>query len=343
MTDRKHTVVTLADGEPRSVGTLGMVWLEDLRVHGYADMTQWNRRSALERFSQWCTDRGVVRVEDVTRSILERYQRWLFYFRQKHNEKPLTLRSQAHQLNTLKQFFRWLTRSNFLPSNPACDLDLPRSETRLPRTILTSVEVEKVLVRPVISTLLGLRDRAIMETLYSTGMRRSELARLAIYDVDVPRGTVFIRQGKNRKDRVVPVGERALKWIAKYLDEARPQLLVPPDQGALFLAHNGKPVAANYLSGMVREYIEDADLGKGGSCHVFRHTAATLMLENGADIRFIQALLGHAELSTTQIYTQVSITKLKEIHAATHPASRDALLAQLDADALEEEEEDQAG
>ena len=130
----------------------------------------------------------------------------------------------------------------------------------------------------------------------------------------------MVRQGKGKKDRMIPIGERALTWVEKYQVEVRPQLTMPDDEGSLFLTHLSQAFTPNRLTQMVREYIDMADIGKRGSCHLFRHTMATLMLENGADVRFIQAMLGHVSLETTQIYTQVSIRKLKDIHTATHPA-----------------------
>jgi integrase/recombinase XerD len=159
-----------------------------------------------------------------------------------------------------------------------------------------------------------------METFYSTGMRRRELSGLKLYDLDVERGTVMVRMGKGKKDRMIPIGSRALAWIDRYVTEVRPTLALQPDDGILFLSNQGDFFSPNRLTQMVREYVAAAEIGKSGACHLFRHTMATLMLEGGADIRFIQQMLGHAELSTTQIYTQVSIRKLKEIHSLTHPA-----------------------
>jgi integrase/recombinase XerD len=138
--------------------------------------------------------------------------------------------------------------------------------------------------------------------------------------VDIERGTVLIRQGKGRKDRLVPIGQRALYWIGRYLAGARLHLVVAPDDGTLFLTRVGEPFNLCWLSRTVARYIDSASIGKRGGCHLFRHTMATLMLEGGADIRYIQAMLGHADLSTTTIYTQVAIRALKAIHAATHPA-----------------------
>jgi integrase/recombinase XerD len=220
----------------------------------------------------------------------------------------------------LKSFFKWLARNNVILYNPASDLELPKLEKRLPRNVMNAAEAESVINQPDTTTPLGVRDRAILETLYSTGVRRMELVGLTLFDLDVSRGTVMVREGKGKKDRMIPIGERALAWIKKYLVDVRPTLVVPPDGGTLFLTVLGEPLSRNRLGELVREYVEKAGIVKKGSCHLFRHTMATLMLENGADIRFIQEMLGHENLSTTQIYTQVSIRKLKEIHTATHPA-----------------------
>ena len=161
----------------------------------------------------------------------------------------------------------------------------------------------------------------MLETLYSTGIRRAELLALQIFDLDTSRGTLLVRQGKGKKDRVVPIGERAL-WIDKYMNEARPSFVFAEDDCTLFLSVTGTPISALWMTAVVRQYADKSGLGKWGACHLFRHTMATLMLENGADIRFIQAMLGHAQLTTTELYTRVSIHKLKEIHSATHPSAK---------------------
>ena len=132
--------------------------------------------------------------------------------------------------------------------------------------------------------------------------------------------TLQIRQGKGRKDRVVPVGKRAIAWLERYLEEVRPQLIIQASESALFLSSYGEAFSPDVLSNKVAKYIKQADIGRQGSCHLFRHTCATHMLEGGADIRFIQQLLGHEKLETTQIYTEVSIKQLQEVHERTHPA-----------------------
>ena len=294
--------------------------LEALRVLNYSEYTVKNRRVHLGFFLAWCHYRGITEPTEVTRPILEHYQRYLFHYRQK-NGNPLSFRSQHTRLVPIRVWFRWLARQHHILHNPASELELPRLEHRLPKSVLSVGEIEQVLAQPDIRDPLGLRDRALMETLYSTGMRRRELANLKVYDLDTERGTVTIRQGKGKKDRMIPIGERAAAWMEKYIREARPKLVVEPDDHTVFLSNAGEPFCLDHLSDLVREHVDAANIGKRGACHMIRHTMATLMLDNGADTRYIQEMLGHADLKTTQIYTQVSIRQLKRIHAATHPGA----------------------
>jgi integrase/recombinase XerD len=324
----------MPDSDPQSFAFLLDKFLEWLAVHNFAADTIRNRREYLKGFIAWAEQRGLAGPREISKPILERYQHFLFHYRKADGE-PLTFRSQLNRLLPIRAWFKWLARYNHILYNPAGDIELPKLEHKLPKHVLTASEAEQVLALPKIDEPLGLRDRAILETLYSTGMRRMELVNLKVYGLDTERGTVTIRQGKNKKDRVIPIGDRALAWIKRYLLEVRPRLLVGDIAGdTLFLTNLGEPFTAHHLTWVVTRYVESAQLGKSGSCHLFRHTMATLMLENGADIRFIQDMLGHADLSTTQIYTQVSIKKLKEIHDQTHPAKveRSADDQHLDAD-----------
>ena len=289
-----------------------------MRVTGYSEDTVRARKTALRRFIVWCEERALRDPKDITKPILERYQRHLFYYR-KVDGRPMTLGTQFGCLAPLKTFFKWLAKENHILYNPASEITLPKLPKHLPRVILSIQEIEAILREAEPSTASGLRDRAMLETLYSTALRRMELPGLALYDVDLTRRLVMVREGKGKRDRVVPIGERAAAWVDKYLQEARPQLLVG-DTESLFLTDYGEPMSPEYVAERVRRYMHFAGVKKPGACHLFRHACATHMLENGADTRFIQALLGHADLGTTQIYTRVSIDKLREIHDATHPA-----------------------
>ncbi len=294
-------------------------YLEALAVRNYSPLTQKNRELDLIAFLKWCQERELYQARDVTRLILESYQRHMYRYRKK-NGKPLGFTTQRGRLVTLKDFFRWLCRENEILHNPASELDMPRGEKRLPKTPLTASEAERVLNVPDLSDPLGVRDRALLELLYSTGIRRMEAVKLRLEDVQFERRVLNVRQGKGKKDRVVPVGGRALSWLEKYLDQVRPELAHSQYEHSLFLSAYGEALAPDYLSRLVIEYIKKSEVGKSGGCHLFRHTCATLMLENGADIRFIQQLLGHAHLGTTEIYTSVSIAQLQRVHELTHPA-----------------------
>jgi integrase/recombinase XerD len=215
-----------------------------------------------------------------------------------------------------------LTRQNHILHNPASELELPRLGRTLPRNILSIEEIERVMVQPDIEEPIGLRDRAILEVLYSTGMRRLEMVGLKLYDLSLDRGLILVRQGKGKKDRYVPIGERGSAWLQKYIREARPELAVEPDDRTVFLTTQGEPFSRDHLTWTVRERIVAAEIGKAGACHLLRHCMATHMHENGADIRFIQQILGHEDIKTTQIYTHVALRAMQQVYAATHPGAR---------------------
>ncbi|MGD9170457.1 MAG: site-specific tyrosine recombinase XerC [Candidatus Thiodiazotropha sp.] len=288
-------------------------------VKGLSRDTQKRRQSALRRFIHWCSERDLQRPQEVTKPILERYQRHLYHYR-KSDGQPLSHGSQCGLLTPLKAFFKWLARENHILYNPASELELPKRLKGLPKVILSQQELAALFSQPDLERGEGIRDRAILELFYSTGMRSMELVNLKTHDLDINRHLVMIRRGKGGKDRFIPAGERALRWVAHYRDEVRPEWVTDQHEETLFLNRYGEPIRRSTLSKRVKRYLQLAGIEVAGSCHLLRHAMATHMLENGADVRIIQALLGHEDLNTTQIYTRVSIKKLAQIHAATHPA-----------------------
>ncbi len=296
-------------------------YLEHLGVRGYRPQGMATAERYIRDFIDWASERGLTHASQVSRAVLERYERFLYHYR-KRNGEPLSIASRRCKLVPLRGFFKWLTRSGAIPANPAADLELPRKLRRLPRVVLTAAEVERVMACVDLGTPVGLRDRAMLEVLYATGMRRMEIARLELGDVDAERCVILIREGKGGKDRLIPLGERALHWLRQYLERGREEIAWNQQDKTLFLGNEGKPLSPLWLSTVIARRIDAAELGKRGGCHLFRHTMATLMLEGGADIRHIQAMLGHAEISTTQIYTQVAIRQLQQVHAMTHPGAR---------------------
>jgi len=295
-----------------------LAWLEG---RSYSEPGLWTRRADLKEFCAWCAEREITQPTDLNRTVIDLFQRHLSR-RPKKDGDLLSPQTQGKKLLTVAKYCRWLVRERLVAYDPAAELELPRPGLRLPKAVLTAEEAEQVLAVPDPSTVLGLRDRAILETFYATGIRRSELIRLDLEHVELNREVLSIRHGKGDKDRFVPLGERTKAWIKKYLAESRPQLLVHADERAVFLSARGARIADHYLTELVAKAIEDSGIGKRGGCHLFRHTAATLMLEGGADLRFIQQLLGHADVKTTQVYTRVSLHQLKAVHAATHPGAR---------------------
>lgn len=282
------------------------------------------RERGLARFVGWAHERGLQHPKEFTRSILEAYQRHL-YLARKRDGQPLSLRSQLTLITALRGWCKWLTREGHIPANPAADLIMPRMPHTLPRVLLSVEQVAQLMRQPDVEGLTGVRDRAILELLYGTGMRRSELMRLQLGDVDLAQGTVFICQGKGRRDRYVPMGASAVQWVKRYCAEVRPlltrQVSSEATRWSLFLTDYGEVMDKGRLSDMVSRHLRNIGV-EHGSCHALRHACATHMLEAGAELRYIQVQLGHAAMSTTQIYTHVAIGKLVEVHTATHPGAK---------------------
>lgn len=296
-------------------------------AEGYAASTLAGRRLHLRQFLAWCDARGLLAPDELTPGVLERYRQWLYHLRQEDGS-ALSWATQANKLTAVRMLLAWATRAKRITMNPAAELAMPKLPKRLPRAVLTVSEMERVLAAPDLTTPLGLRDRAILEVLYSTGIRRMELVGLDSTDLDPERGTLFVREGKGKKDRLVPIGERAVRWTLRYLDDVRPTLIEHAalratrhrSTTALFLSARGTRLRATKLTDRLHQYLVKAGIEKPGSVHIFRHTMATLMHDAGADIRDLQEMLGHAQLSTTEIYTHVSIERLKAVHTRTHPA-----------------------
>jgi integrase/recombinase XerD len=309
------------------------LYVDWLAMTGCTEPTQRTHQRGLERFVRWFDTRGLSQPEEITRAVLETWQRHLYLYR-KDDGHALAITSQNALLVSVRGLCRWLARERYVQYNAASELVLPRKPHALPKVVLSVAQVELLMEQPDLGSVTGMRDRALLEVLYSTGIRRMEIAQLQVGDIDLETRTIAIRQGKGRRDRFVPVGKRACAWVERYLLEERTALLVHTEQWSLFLTDYGTAFTLGALSGIVTRYMRRAGLDKG-SCHALRHACATHMLDNGADVRFIQMLLGHADLTSTQIYTHVSIGKLREIHAATHPAGLDAvsLLVAIEAEA----------
>ncbi|UMQ53428.1 tyrosine-type recombinase/integrase [Leptospira interrogans] len=296
--------------------------LQSMYASRYSNGTIQHRRFSLLLLLEWCEERGIESPLELTRSLMERFQRFVGQHRNRNTGQPVAINTLSSMLVDVRMFFQWLERREYIIKNPAIDLKIVSIGRRLPRNILKVEEAEKILQEPDLETPYGIRDRVILELFYSTGIRCFELQKLKLSDIDFTNRTIFIREGKRRQDRLIPVSSRACEWIRKYVEDVRPGLVSLPDEGYIFLTSKGKAVHTSHIIAMTTKYRERSGVAKSGSTHMFRHTTATLMLDNGADIRYIQEMLGHRRLNSTQIYTHVAIGKLKEVYDQTHPAEQ---------------------
>lgn len=272
----------------------------------------------LKRFARFLETVNVHSIEELSRDALEEYQQELA-FSLTAQGRPLSLRSQEKSLCTVKMFTRYLRDSDYLVHDPGAKIKLPRKSRRLPRCILSPQETRQLLAAPDCRTNQGYRDRLLLELLYDTAIRRSEIAGIKLTDLDLEAGFIRI-VGKADKERVVPVSTRVCALVKNYLLAVRPAFVRADDPGYVFLNAAGKQIHVHAIWALVKRYAHKAGLRKNITTHTFRHTCVTHMLKNGAPIRHLQEMLGHESLESTQIYTHVTINDLKEVHAKYHPS-----------------------
>jgi integrase/recombinase XerD len=299
-------------------------YLEHLVVLNFSPVTVRNHRYILRPLRAYLEEMGLSEVQKVTAEALRDYQSSLVE-RVNYRGEPISVFSQNHLLKAAKCFFRFLCEENYLLSDPAKGLRYAKVPRMLPRSILTIQEMRKLLEAPDTRTALGYRDRTILELMYSTGLRKSEVNHLKVMDVDAVDGFVRVNEGKGHKDRVVPLGKIACRWVENYVKAVRPMLLGVRGQthAYLFVTSRGYPFSVSAVWGLVKRHARKAGLEKRVVPHTLRHTCATLMMKNRANVRHIQELLGHNSLESTQIYTQVSVVDLKDAHKKYHPRERE--------------------
>ncbi|OXR49072.1 site-specific tyrosine recombinase XerD [Pusillimonas sp. T2] len=285
---------------------LDALWLED----GLANNTLAAYRRDLSAFTQWLGDtQGKTLIHTQTSDI----QAW---FASQHATSKATTANR--RLATLRRFFLWAKRQNHVQHDPCLTLKSARQPTRFPKT-LSEANVDALLTAPDTNLALGMRDRAMLETLYATGLRVTELVSLKLLDVNLDEGVVRVVMGKGGKDRLVPLGAEAVHWMQSYLGGGRHALLGAKRSDALFITTRGSAMTRQSFWLIVKKYALRAGITVPLSPHVLRHAFATHLLNHGADLRVVQLLLGHADISTTQIYTHVARERLKTLHAQHHP------------------------
>jgi len=282
------------------------LWLED----GLADLTLAAYRRDLRAFGDWLEKERSRELSAVAPGDIEAYLAWRFA----RKTRP---RSAARYTSSLKRFYRHLLRENLIASDPTLNLDSPKLPRSLPKS-LSEAEVEALLGVPDTDTALGLRDRAMLEVLYATGLRVSELVGLRLTAVSLDAGVLRVT-GKGNKERLVPLGEEAVNWVGRYLKESRAALMARNQCDQLFVTARGGAMTRQAFWYLIKRHARGAGLTRPLSPHTLRHAFATHLLNHGADLRVVQMLLGHADISTTQIYTHVARERLKQLHATHHP------------------------
>jgi len=282
------------------------LWLED----GLSDNTLSAYRTDLNSFSNWLHKNKNIKVDEAERDHVQAY----LAVKVQSGASP---RSTARLLSTLHRYYRLRIRDGYRENNPTRDIDAPKIGRPLPET-LSEAQILDLLHAPDKKTKRGLRDRAMLELLYSTGLRVSELVGLSLQQINLQAGVLRV-MGKGSKERVIPIGEVAIDWLELYLSESRPQLVKGQNSNTVFTGRAGKPLTRQAFWYAIKKYALLAGIHTHLSPHTLRHAFATHLLNHGADLRVVQMLLGHSDLSTTQIYTHVARERLNQLHKQHHP------------------------
>jgi integrase/recombinase XerD len=288
---------------------------QHLKSIGYAPATIANYRKYLDQFKRHLKDLGVSDMRKVTHQMIIDYQASV-------KAEPVAAETKALKIRPVKRLFEHLVKTHRLLINPCDGIVETSRKNRKIGPVLTVEEVKKLMVQPNLSLKTGIRDRTIMEVFYATAIRLDELLALEIYHADLKDKVLYIRKGKGKKQRVVPLGKTATGWLKEYLEKIRPYYArKQPRQRRLWLNHSGRALTAESVRAALRKYRIEAGITKPVSPHVFRRSCATHLLQAGADIRYIQKLLGHRHLKTTQSYTKVMPVEIKQTHEKTHPGA----------------------
>lgn len=310
-----------ANQNPVSLDSLVQQFLKSLKVRHLSPTTIKNHLWKLGKFLNYLAGREITEAAAITREVIATFQVEL-YEQINQQGRPNGVGHQNRMLSGVKQFTSYLKEYDYIVADPAKEVHYAKEPKSLPRGILTPTEARKILHAPDTTCVIGYRDRTILEILYSTGIRKDELITLKLVDVDYNDG--FLRvTGKGNKERMVPLGRIACRYLENYIKSVRPELLRDPHEKTVFLSQRHKPLSKNMVWELTKRHARKAKIQKNVHPHTFRHTCATQMLRNKAHIRAVQELLGHESLDSTQVYTHVSITDLKEIHKSCHPREKD--------------------
>jgi integrase/recombinase XerD len=299
--------------------TLAARYLQQLEALNYSPPTLATKQVYFNRLGEFLTEAKITDLATVTAATLLDFQRWLFY---QPTVRGLSrgVSSQNRVLSAIRNFFKFLHHEGYLAHNPAQDLRLSKEPDALPKNVLTPDEARKILEAPDTHTHVGYRDRTLLEVLYASGIRKAELRNLTVDAVNLEEELLRVNRGKGRKDRVVPLSSVACRYLENYIKVIRPELLHGKQTDVLFISvRHGLPIGVNGIGPIIDKYVRLARVKKRVTCHLWRHTCATHLLKNNANLRHVQEMLGHKSLATTERYLRLTITDLKEAHRKFHP------------------------
>jgi integrase/recombinase XerD len=309
---------------PHQLNTLIKQRLQWMREHHYANKTVQSYEESLIFFEHWCEHQNMTRCNEISREVIETYQYWLTHQKTKQ-AKPFSIGYQRVLLSGVKQCFNWAFERGYLLNNPVEYMHLPHAERKLP-SVLNLTQLQALLQAPDLNKPQGIRDKALLEVFYATALRRKEVVKLKPEDLDRKEGVLWVKMGKGKKSRKVPISDSAMEAIAVYELEVREEWLKKgKSQDLLFLSQQGTPLTVGSCNERINKYLRQVVPDKTGSCHLIRHSIATLLLEKGCHIRFIQELLGHSKIASTQIYAQVRVPHLQEAYERYHPSAKNTL------------------
>lgn len=302
-----------------------ILWSERYRQHlellNYSARSWPGIRSVLTQFERFLSELKITDLQILTPNLLQQYQQWLFY-QPTWMGRCRSASGQNRSLSIIKGFCRFLYEEGLLIRDPGKNLQYAREPQQLPRNVLTPQEARRILESINTNTILGYRDRTILEVLYSTGIRKSEMQNLTLSDVNLEEGLLRINGGKGAKDRVVPLTDVATRFLETYIKGVRLQLLGKNSSDRLFLSMRQRPISKNAIDDLMQKYGRLGKIKKHLTCHLWRHSCATHLVQNKANLRHVQEILGHRCLSTTERYLHLTITDLKEAHRKHHPRER---------------------
>lgn len=307
--------------EPSNLELLQARYLNHLQLLNYSPRTIAAMPSTFKLLARFMAEVKLHDVQALTSTHLLDFQRWLYY-EPTWKDTARGVASQNRVLSVVRGFFKFLKQEGYTGHDPAAQMLLAREPDALPRNVLTPQEARRIIEAPDVQTALGYRDRTLLEVLYATGIRKNELMNLNVADVNLDEELLRINEGKGGRDRVVPLSGIACSFLESYIKGVRPELLQGNNSRRLFISLRGRPMARNTVGAVVEKYARQAKIKKHVTCHLWRHTCATHLLKNNANLRHVQEMLGHRSLATTERYLRLTIADLKEAHRKFHPREK---------------------